>query len=106
MPAQLQTFGPIPSLSVVPNPRDPDQQRYDDTTYTFELSEKALYDSLAGDFVPKVNALIGVLNAELEDINTVADADAAIRAVYTAITQVNTVSEDIESVTVLSLIHI
>nr|WP_294512662.1 hypothetical protein [uncultured Bilophila sp.] len=100
MPAQLQTFGPIPSLSVVPNPRDPDQQRYDDTTYTFELSEKALYDSLAGDFVPKVNALIGVLNAELEDINTVADADAAIRAVYTAITQVNTVSEDIESVTV------
>ena len=98
MPAQLQTFGPIPSLSVVPNPRDPDQQRYDDTTYTFELSEKALYDSLAGDFVPKVNALIGVLNTELEDINTVADNMPAILAAPTYAQRAETAAEKAEGI--------
>lgn len=102
MPAQLQPFGPIPPLSVVPNPRDPDQERYDDTTYTFELSEKALYDSLNGDFVPKANALIEVLNTELDDINTVVAVKDDITDVAENLEGIETVLANMSYVTTVS----
>ena len=95
MPTQIQTFATIPALSAVPNPRDPDQQRYDDTTYTFEQSEQAMYAAISGDTLPKLNALIGVLNAELGDINTVAAADAEVVATGQNIESVRTTAQNI-----------
>lgn len=90
---------PIPLLNPVsPWPtRKGSQERFDSSV----KESMDQISTMVGDLnlaIPEMNVFFDLLNQQLPYIDTVADADAAIRAVYTAIAQVNTVSAGIESV--------
>ena len=96
----VKKFEKQPVIPDPPNTRTDTKPVFLQKADVFNQALKAWADSFNTSIVDNLNALVDVLNQQLPYINTVADADAAIRAVYTAITQVNTVSENIESVTV------
>ena len=94
----VKKFEKQPVIPEPPNTRTDTKAVFLQKADTFNPALKAWADSFNASVVDNLNALVDVLNAQLPYINTVADADAAIRAVYTAIAQVNTVSAGIESV--------
>lgn len=94
----VKKFEKQPVIPEPPNTRTDTKAVFLQKADTFNSALKAWADSFNASVVDNLNALVDVLNAQLPYIDTVADADAAIRAVYTAIAQVNTVSAGIESV--------
>ena len=94
----VKKFEKQPVIPEPPNTRTDTKAVFLQKADTFNPALKAWADSFNASVVDNLNALVDLLNQQLPYINTVADADAAIRAVYTAIAQVNTVSAGIESV--------
>ncbi len=96
-PTPIPEFLLLTLLPETPDRRVDGQTSYNAKAKLFREGEKNLVTELNAE-IQKLNLLAGVFNQQLPYINTVADADAAIRAVYTAIAQVNTVSAGIENV--------
>lgn len=94
----VKKFEKQPVIPDPPNTRTDTKAVFLQKADAFNPGLKAWADSFNNTVVDNLNALVEVLNQQIPYINTVADADAAIRAVYTAIAQVNTVSAGIESV--------
>lgn len=94
----VKKFEKQPVIPDPPNTRTDIKSVFLQKADVFNPALKAWADSFNASVVDNLNALVDVLNQQLPYINTVSDADAAIRAVYTAIAQVNTVSSGIESV--------
>ena len=94
----VKKFEKQPVIPDPPNTRTDTKSVFLQKADVFNPALKAWADSFNASVVDNLNALVDVLNQQLTYINTVSDADAAIRAVYTAIAQVNTVSSGIESV--------
>ena len=94
----VKKFEKQPVIPDPPNTRTDTKSVFLQKADVFNPALKAWADSFNASVVDNLNALVDVLNQQLPYINTVSDADAAIRAVYTAIAQVNTVSSGIESV--------
>lgn len=94
----VKKFEKQPVIPDPPNTRTDTKTVFLQKADVFNPGLKAWADSFNATVVDNLNALVDVLNAQLPYINTVSDADAAIRAVYTAIAQVNTVSAGIENV--------
>ena len=94
----VKKFEKQPVIPDPPNTRTDTKSVFLQKADVFNPALKAWADSFNASVVDNLNALVDVLNQQLLYINTVSDADAAIRAVYTAIAQVNTVSSGIESV--------
>lgn len=94
----VKKFEKQPVIPDPPNTRTDTKTVFLQKADVFNPALKAWADSFNATVVDNLNALVDVLNAQLPYINKVSDADAAIRAVYTAIAQVNTVSAGIENV--------
>lgn len=94
----VKKFEKQPVIPDPPNTRTDIKSVFLQKADVFNPALKAWADSFNVSVVDNLNALVDVLNQQLPYINTVSDADAAIRAVYTAIAQVNTVSAGIENV--------
>lgn len=94
----VKKFEKQPVIPDPPNTRTDTKSVFLQKADVFNPALKAWADSFNASVVDNLNALVDVLNQQLPYINTVSDADAAIRAVYTAIAQVNTVSAGIENV--------
>lgn len=89
---------PLPILPEPPSTATDNKPTFIAKADAWNPAVKAWGEAFNASMVDNLNALVDVLNQQLPYINTVADADAAIRAVYTAITQVNTVSAGIDGV--------
>ena len=94
----VKKFEKQPVIPDPPNTRTDTKAAFLQKADAFNPGLKAWADSFNASTVDNLNALVDVLNQQLPYINTVSDADAAIRAVYTALAQVNTVSAGMDSV--------
>ena len=94
----VKKFEKQPVIPDPPNTRTDTKAAFLQKADTFNPALKAWADSFNDTVIDNLNALVDVLNQQLPYINTVSDADAAIRAVYTALAQVNTVSAGMDSV--------
>lgn len=94
----VKKFEKQPVIPDPPNTRTDTKAAFLQKADAFNPALKAWADSFNDTVIDNLNALVDVLNQQLPYINTVSDADAAIRAVYTALAQVNTVSAGMDSV--------
>lgn len=94
----IANFTPLPTLPTPPNTQTDTKPIFLQKADAFNPALKGWADNFNSGTVPTLNDLIALLNQQLPYINTVADSDKAIRAIYADLSSIISVSEGIDSV--------
>lgn len=99
----VKTFEKLNALPDPPNTRTDTKPVFLKKADAFNPALKALVDQLNASFIDNLNALVALLNRQLPYINTVGEADAAIRANANNMRSINVNATHMEAILAVAL---